>query len=89
MTALEVVAGVLVGALFVVGTAALWVGLLGAIGAVRFVRCDRCRRFGLTSLSAPLRECVRCRHGRLLHPMVTLHDAHLFHHHGPSTQHDS
>jgi hypothetical protein len=79
MVVVEVLAVVLVAGSFVVGTAALWVGLLGVLGAVRLVRCERCGRLGLTSPSEPLVTCARCRHDHLLHPIATLHQAHVVH----------
>ena len=79
MIVVELVGVLLVAGLFVVGTVALWVGLLGVLGAVRLVRCDRCGRLGITSASEPLVTCSRCRHDHLLHPITALHQAHLVH----------
>lgn len=79
MVVVEVLAGVLVLALALVMTIGVYLGLLGFVGAVRLVRCDRCGHLGLTSASEPRRTCAVCRHGRLLHPLLTLHHAHLVH----------
>ena len=76
MIVVDIVGIALVMVLGVATTAALYLGLLGALGAVRMVRCDRCRKWGWTSTSQPLRSCPRCRHGNLLHTVVTLH--HLY-----------
>ena len=75
MIVVEVVAGVLVAASAIVVTMAGITGLLGILGAIRFVRCDRCRRLGISSPSLPLRSCVQCRHGLLLHPFYVRHHA--------------
>jgi hypothetical protein len=80
MVVVEILVVVLSTLLFIVVVAALWVGLLGVIGAVQFARCDRCGHLGLTSASEPLRACIRCRHGRLLHPVVAVHHGHVVHH---------
>ena len=77
MWIVEVLTGVLVVVSVVVMAMALYVGLLGALGLIRLVRCDRCGHLGMTSVAAPLRACGRCRHGRLLHPLVSLHHAHV------------
>jgi hypothetical protein len=74
---IEVLTGVLVVVSVVFMVVALYVGLLGALGLIRLVRCDRCGHLGMTSVAAPLRACGRCRHGRLLHPLVSLHHAHV------------
>lgn len=76
----EVLTAVLVALLFFAVIAALWVGFLAVLGAVRFARCDRCGHLGLTSQSERLRACARCRHGRLLHPVVSVRHSHLLHH---------
>ena len=60
-------------------TVALFIGLMGVLGAVRFVRCERCGHLGLTSTTEPLRTCTYCHHDRLLHPIDTVHHAHLLH----------
>jgi len=77
MWIVEVLTGVLVAVSIVVMAVSLYVGLLGALGLIRLVRCDRCEHLGMTSVAAPLRACGRCRHGRLLHPLVSLHHAHV------------
>jgi hypothetical protein len=74
---IEVLTGVLVAVSVVVMAVALYVGLLGALGFIRLVRCDRCGHLGMTTAAAPLRACGRCRHGRLLHPLVSLHHAYV------------
>ncbi|MGH8989411.1 MAG: hypothetical protein ACRDXC_12600 [Acidimicrobiales bacterium] len=76
MLIVEIVAGVLVVALAVVMAVCGVVGLLGIIGAVRIVRCSHCRRIALSTASAPLRSCSRCRHGWLLHPLYQMQHAH-------------
>jgi hypothetical protein len=73
-----VIGGLLVAALAVVMAFGGVLGALFAVGAVRVVRCDRCRRYGITSLAQPLRSCLHCRHGRLLHPLAW-HYAHAEH----------
>ena len=75
----EVLAGMLVATLLAVTTVMAYVGLLGILGGIRFVRCDRCGHLGLTSTLQPLRSCIYCRHGRLLHPLASLHHAHAVH----------
>ncbi len=81
MIVIEVlVVGVVFG-LAVVMTWAMYIGLLGILGVVRLVRCDRCGHLGVPSSSAPLRACAHCRHGALLHPLETLHHAHVPHWH--------
>jgi len=82
MIAVWIVGGALVASLAVVMALGGVFGLLGILGAVRVVRCDRCGRFGLTSLGTPLRSCVRCRHGVLLHPVATRHFLHAARHGG-------
>jgi hypothetical protein len=67
-------------------TAALYLGLFGAFGAIRLVRCSHCNHWGWTSGSQPLRSCPICRHGKLLHPFVSLHWAHGRHGHGPESR---
>jgi hypothetical protein len=76
MVVVEVLAGVLVAALLVATTVMAYAGMLGILGFVRFVRCDHCAHLGLTSTLNPLRSCAYCRHGRLLHPLASLHHAH-------------
>jgi hypothetical protein len=82
---IEVLTVVLVVALAIVMTVALYGGLLGALGAIRFVRCDRCDHVGMTSTAAPLRACARCRHGRLFHPHFDRRSARLVQSTGPAT----
>jgi hypothetical protein len=74
---IEVLTGVLVVTMVIAMAVALYVGLLGALGLIRLVRCDRCGHLGMATASAPLRACGRCRHGRLLHPLLSLHHAHI------------
>ena len=74
---IEVLTGALVVTMLIAMAAALYVGLLGALGLIRLVRCDCCGHLGMTTASAPLRACGRCRHGRLLHPLLSLHHAHV------------
>jgi hypothetical protein len=50
--------------------------LFGAVGAIRLVRCSHCNHWGWTSGAQPLRSCPICRHGKLLHPFVSLHSVH-------------
>ncbi|HLI53292.1 MAG TPA: hypothetical protein VKU88_03120 [Acidimicrobiales bacterium] len=69
MIIVEVIAALLVLGLAVTIAYAIVVGILGIVGAIRFVRCDHCGRLGTTSIAEPLRSCVHCRHGRLLHPI--------------------
>jgi hypothetical protein len=76
MIIVEVIAVLLVVGLAVTMAYGAVVGVLGIFGAVRFVRCDRCGRLGATSLAEPLRSCVHCRHGRLLHPFHAWAHAH-------------
>jgi hypothetical protein len=76
MLIVEVVCGALAVALVVVMALCGVTGLPGILGAVRFVRCTRCDHMGITSATAPVRSCVHCRLGWLLHPMVQLHHAH-------------
>ncbi|MEO9109435.1 MAG: hypothetical protein ABI368_04380 [Jatrophihabitantaceae bacterium] len=66
---------VLVVPLFLVMLASDYIGLLGIVGAVRLARCDHCGHFGLTAAREELQTCARCRHERLLHPLVALHHA--------------
>jgi hypothetical protein len=80
MVILEVVVALLGTTLFVAAMAALWLGFLGVIGAVRFGHCAECGRLGLTSSAEPLEACVRCRHNHFLHPVLTVHHAHVFRH---------
>lgn len=82
MLTLEVIGGILVAAVLLYTVFAALVGLLGAVGIVRIVRCTRCGRLGLCSRAEPLRSCVQCRHGWLLHPMYSWHAAE-FHHTRP------
>lgn len=77
MIVIEVVGGLLITAAVVVMAYAGVVGFLGILGAVRFVRCDRCGHIGATSLRVPMRSCVHCRHGRLLHPIDAWHHSHI------------
>jgi DNA-directed RNA polymerase subunit RPC12/RpoP len=86
MVALEALISVLVAVVFVLGVAALWIGFLGIIGTSRFVRCEECGRIELVPASAPSRACLRCRHRRLLHPVLTAHRAHAAHHEGAEHQ---
>ena len=72
MVVIDILGTLLVVALFVFAVGALWIGLLAAIGAVRLVQCERCGHLGLTPTHHPLRQCARCRHGNLLHPVATL-----------------
>jgi hypothetical protein len=58
MVGVEVLTGVLVLALAIVMTAALYAGLWGTLGVIRFVRCDRCGHLGMPSASRPLRSCL-------------------------------
>jgi hypothetical protein len=74
---IEVFTGVLVVTMLIAMAVALYVGLRGALGLIHFVRCDRCGHLGMTTASATLRACGRCRHGRLLHPLLSLHRAHV------------
>ena len=76
MVVLEIFGAVLIFALGLSMTVALYVGLLGVLGAVRLVRCDRCGHLGPTSAREPLRSCPHCRHGLLLHPLQALHHHH-------------
>jgi hypothetical protein len=76
MVVVEVLVVVLIVGLGVVTTIAAYVGLLGMVDAARVVRCDRCGHLGLTSTGRPLRTCAYCQHGRLLHPLYTLHHVH-------------
>lgn len=76
MSPAEIVAIVLIAALAIFVVFAAVVGLLGVVGAVRFVRCTECGRLGLSSPAVPLRSCVYCRHGWILHPMYELHHTH-------------
>ena len=78
MVVVVIVGIALVMVLGVATTAALY---LGVLGAVRMVRCDRCRHWGWTSPTQPLRSCPRCRHGNLLHPILTLHHLYQSHRH--------
>jgi hypothetical protein len=73
MFAVVLLGVVLVVTLSTLATAALWIGILGVLGAVRLVRCPRCDRLELISASTPSRACLRCRHQRLLHPVMTHH----------------
>jgi DNA-directed RNA polymerase subunit RPC12/RpoP len=82
MVALEALISVLVVVVFILATAALWIGFLGVIGAVRFVRCEECGRIELAPTSVPTRACLRCRHRRLLHPVTSIHRAHAMDHDG-------
>jgi hypothetical protein len=99
MIVLVVLGVALVLALGTFATAALYLGLFGAFGAIRLVRCNRCNHWGWTSGAQPLRSCPICRHGRLLHPLVSLHWVHGRRHRAPegrqvslahddATQHD-
>jgi len=74
---------VLVLALGTFATAALYLGLFGAFGAIRLVRCSHCSHWGWTSGAQPLRSCPICRHGKLLHPFVSLHWVHGRHNRAP------
>ncbi|MGH9080282.1 MAG: hypothetical protein ACRDYE_09470 [Acidimicrobiales bacterium] len=76
-----VIGGLLVLALALATTAALYLGLLGAIGAIRLVRCSACGHWGWTSPGRPLRSCPFCRHGHLLHPILTVHHTRWARHH--------
>ena len=76
MIVLVVLGVVLVLALGTFATAALYLGLFGAFGAIRLVRCNHCNHWGWTSGAQPLRSCPICRHGKLLHPFVSLHWVH-------------
>ncbi|MGH9171029.1 MAG: hypothetical protein ACRD0Z_09410 [Acidimicrobiales bacterium] len=76
---IEILALVLAAGLVIVITTMAIIGLLGMLGVVGFVRCDHCRHLGVTTLSSPLRTCTYCRHGRLMHPIYTVHHAHFFH----------
>ncbi len=75
----EVLVGVLVAALLIVTTVMAYIGMLGILGVVCLVRCDRGGHLGVTSPHEPLRSCTYCRHGRLIHPLATLHHAHALH----------
>jgi hypothetical protein len=76
MIVLEILGGIVVLALGTFATAALYLGMFGAFGAVRLVRCSHCAHWGWTSGTQPLRSCPICRHGRLLHPLVSLRRFH-------------
>jgi hypothetical protein len=76
MVVLEVCAGVLIAALATATVGAIAVGMLGMAGAIRLAPCRRCGRLGVTSLDQPLRSCMHCRHGWVLHPLYQWHHAH-------------
>lgn len=80
MLVVETLAAALAASLLVIVTALLWIGSLGVIGTVQFVRCDRCNRLGLTSTSNSVRPCWRCRHGRLMHPILAIEQVRPIHH---------
>ncbi len=80
MVALEALISFLVAVVFILATAALWIGFLGIIGAVRFERCEECGRIGLVSTVGSSGACLRCRHPRLLHPVSTVLRPHVLHH---------
>ncbi|MGH9046356.1 MAG: hypothetical protein ACRDVW_03475 [Acidimicrobiales bacterium] len=81
MIFVEIAVGLVGTVWLVVAVAAFWIGLLGIFGAVRFIRCAKCGHLGLTSSSGPLQACVRCRHDHVLHPVLAVHHAQVFHHH--------
>lgn len=89
MVLVAVIGGLLVLALGVVTTLALYLGLLGTLGAVRLVRCATCGHWGWTSTTKPLRTCSFCRHDHLFHPILTAqHFAHAHHLHGQVPPHE-
>lgn len=79
---LYIVIGVLVGGLALASFAALVVGVLALIGGVRLERCSHCRHLFAAPTAASdgggaqSTVCPFCRHGRLFHPIATLHHAH-------------
>jgi hypothetical protein len=76
MVIVEVLTAALVAALALVTLLVMCEGLGGILGMIRFARCNRCGHLGMTSATEPIRACIRCRHGHLLHPLLALH------HHG-------
>ena len=84
VTAVEVLAGVLVGVLLTFTITALWVGFVGLVGE-RIGRCPRCRRLGMTTCGqfhpagCPRSWLEQLSHlENVLHSWV--HDVHLRHH---------
>jgi hypothetical protein len=73
--AVEAVAIVIAVALAVITFVAADVALLVIVGVMRISRCGHCRRPSLTRTEGPLSACVRCRHERLFHPVLTSHHA--------------
>ena len=58
---------------FLLVTAAAYIGSLALIGAVRLIRCDRCGH--LTVVSARVAStCAWCRHDYVTHPLQALHE---------------
>jgi len=72
MVLADVVIAVLVVALAILTTAALWIGLLAVLGEVGMRRCGRCGHLTVVSTNRP-EACVYCRHAKLFHPAHAWH----------------
>lgn len=73
MAMYEVLTLVVVVALAVAATAAIYYGLLGMTGQFFVVRCAACGHLTSSPADQPQASCPHCRHPVLLHPWHSLH----------------
>jgi hypothetical protein len=76
---LEVIGAVVLVGLMCATTYMAIFGGLGILGAVRYVCCPVCGHLTAVSGSAAPEACPHCRHVAMFHPLLTLHDAHIWH----------
>ena len=72
MVEAEVITALLIVAVGVLTTAALYVGLMGMLGGLYVVRCPSCAHWTFSLNDTPERDCRHCRHPMLLHPLRTV-----------------
>jgi len=73
MSVYEVLTIVLIAAIGLATTAAIYLGLLNWMGAFYVVRCAACHHLAFSSANAAQQSCPHCRHPVLTHPLYSLH----------------